>query len=60
MRPFRVPGYPWLPAVALVGSLAFLAGNLVSDPRGSAWTAGLLVLSYPAFRLLAARGRAAR
>jgi APA family basic amino acid/polyamine antiporter len=54
-RPFRVPGYPWVPLVALVGSLAFLAGNLVSDPRGSAWTVALLALSYPAFRLLAAR-----
>jgi APA family basic amino acid/polyamine antiporter len=57
-RPFRVPGYPWLPLVALVGSLAFLVGNVVSDPRSSAWVAGLLALSYPAFRL-AARGRAA-
>ena len=58
-RPFSVPGYPWLPLVALAGSLAFLAGNVVSDPRRSAWAAGLLALSYPAFRLLAARGRAA-
>jgi len=58
-RPFRVPGYPWTPLVALVGSLAFLAGNVLSDPRGSAWAAGLLALSYPAFRLMTARGRAA-
>lgn len=57
-RPFRVPGYPWVPLVGLVGSLAFLAFNLVSDPRGSAWTAVLLALSYPAFRLWAGRRRA--
>lgn len=58
-RPFRVPGYPWVPAVALVGSLAFLAGNVVGDPRGSVWTAALLALSYPASWFLVARGRPA-
>ena len=55
-RPFRVPGYPWVPLLALLGSLGFLAGNVVSDPRSSAWAAGLVALSYPVFRLLAARG----
>jgi len=44
-----------VPLVALVGSLAFLVGNVASDARSSGWAAGLLVLSYPAFRLLAAR-----
>jgi len=56
-RPFRVPGYPWVPLVALVGSLAFLVGNVASDARSSVWAAGLLALSYPVYRLLAARGR---
>lgn len=56
-RPFRVPGYPWVPLVALLGSLVFLVGNVVSDARSSAWAVGLLFLSFPAYRLLAARVR---
>ncbi len=60
-RPFRVPGYPWTPLLALAASTVFLAGNIWSDPRSSALSAFLLAASYPAYRWLArtreARGR---
>ncbi len=51
-RPFRAWGYPWTPALALVGSLAFLGGAVASDMRNSLWALGLLAVSYPAYRLL--------
>ncbi len=52
-RPFRVPGYPWVPIAALVAALAFLAGNVVADPRSTALTLGLVAASYPIYRQLA-------
>ncbi len=54
-RPFRVPGYPWLPGVALVGSLAFLIGAVAGDRTNSLRSLALLALSYPVF-LWARRG----
>ena len=58
-RPFRVPGYPWTPLVALTASAGFLAGNIWSDARSSALAAGLLAASYPAYLWLA-RAKARR
>jgi APA family basic amino acid/polyamine antiporter len=57
-RPYRVPGFPFTTGLVLVGSLAFLLGSVVTD-WGNSWKSlVLLVLSYPAYRLIiAARGR---
>jgi basic amino acid/polyamine antiporter, APA family len=54
-RPFRVPGYPWLPGIALVGSLAFLVGAVLGDRTNSFRALALLALSLPAY-LWARRG----
>lgn len=54
-RPFRVPGYPWLPGIALVGSLAFLVGAVLGDRTNSVRALGLLAVSLPAY-LWARRG----
>ena len=51
-RPFRVWGYPWIPALALVGSIAFLAGAVAADTKLSLYALALLAASYPAYRLL--------
>jgi APA family basic amino acid/polyamine antiporter len=51
-RPFRAWGYPWTTALALLGSLAFLASAVVSDTRNSLWALLLLGLSYPAYLLV--------
>jgi len=51
-RPYRAWGYPWTTALALVGSVAFLAGAVASDTRNSLYALLLLGASYPGFRLL--------
>lgn len=58
-RPYRAWGYPWTTALALVGSIAFLAGAVASDTRNSVYALLLLAASYPAFislRWVAGRG----
>ncbi len=56
-RPFRVPGYPWVPLVAIVVSLAFLVATVLGDPRSSVLGGLLLAASYPAYRLLVRKPR---
>jgi APA family basic amino acid/polyamine antiporter len=51
-RPYRTWGYPWTTALALSGSVAFLAGAVASDTRNSIYALLLLAASYPAFLLL--------
>ena len=51
-RPYRAWGYPWTTALALAGSVAFLAGAIWSDTQNSLVALALLAISYPAFRLL--------
>jgi APA family basic amino acid/polyamine antiporter len=54
-RPYRVPGFPFTTGLALAGSVAFLAGSVVSD-WGNSWKSILLLaLSYPVYRWVAAR-----
>ncbi len=54
-RPYRSWGHPWTTSVVFLASLAFLGATLVGDPRGAAIVGALLVLSYPAYRLVARR-----
>jgi APA family basic amino acid/polyamine antiporter len=58
-RPYRAWGYPWTTALALLGSVAFLVGAIVSDltaegqtTKASIWALVLLAASYPVFRVL--------
>jgi APA family basic amino acid/polyamine antiporter len=54
-RPYRVPGYPFTPALALLGSTAFLVGSVVTD-WGNSWKSLLLLaLSFPVYRIIVAR-----
>jgi APA family basic amino acid/polyamine antiporter len=55
-RPYRAWGYPWTTALALLGSMAFLAGAIAGDTTNSLIALAVLVASYPAFRLMQ-RGR---
>ena len=50
-RPFRVPGYPFVPGCALAGSLAFMAGAVLGDRTNSMLALGVLVISWPVYRL---------
>ena len=55
-RPYRAWGYPWTTALALLGSVVFLAGaiatDIAGDTRDSLYALVMLAASYPAFRLL--------
>jgi basic amino acid/polyamine antiporter, APA family len=51
-RPYRAWGYPWTTAIALVSSVAFLGGALAADRENTPWAFGLLVVSYPLFRVM--------
>jgi APA family basic amino acid/polyamine antiporter len=50
-RPWRVPGFPFTTGLALVGSLAFLAGSVVTDWSHSWKSMVLLGVSYPVYRV---------
>lgn len=50
-RPYRAVGHPWTTGFVLLGSLAFLASAVVADRRNSLYALGILVVSYPVFRL---------
>ena len=56
-RPYRAWGYPWTTALALAGSVAFLAGAIAGDTRNSVFALLLLAASYPLFHLTGARRR---
>jgi basic amino acid/polyamine antiporter, APA family len=58
-RPYRAWGYPWTTALALVASVLFLAGSIVTDRDNAPLAAGMLVLSYPVYWLMkkGSRGR---
>ena len=51
-RPYRAWGYPWTTAAALLGSILFLLGAILSDTRISIYALLLLAVSYPVFRFL--------
>lgn len=48
-RPWRAWGYPWTTALALAGSLLFLAGAVAGDTGKSLLALLVLALSYPAY-----------
>lgn len=51
-RPYRAWGYPWLTGVALAASVLFLIGSIITDHRNAPLALGMLVLSYPVYRLM--------
>jgi len=55
-RPYRAWGYPWTTGLALLGSAAFLVGQVAGDTRNSLLSLLLLGLSYPVFRAVRRAG----
>lgn len=51
-RPFRVPLYPLVPGLALVGSVVFLIASIWSDRTNSLVAIGMIVVSWPIYRLV--------
>jgi APA family basic amino acid/polyamine antiporter len=56
-RPYRAWGYPWTTAIALGGSLAFLAATVTADWKTMAYFTAVLAVSYPAYLMMRSRGR---
>ncbi|MBK5257633.1 MAG: amino acid permease [Vicinamibacteria bacterium] len=48
-RPYRVSGYPWVPAVFVLTSLAFVLNSLIERPVESLFGFVILLLGIPAF-----------
>ncbi|AHG87902.1 amino acid transporter [Gemmatirosa kalamazoonensis] len=57
-RPFRVPGYPVVPALFLLGSTGLLVNTSLTNPREATVAAALLVVCAAAYPLLRPRGQA--
>jgi basic amino acid/polyamine antiporter, APA family len=55
VRPYRAWGHPWTTGIVLLGSIAFLVQTVAADLRGGIVVAGLLIASYPAFRIVTRR-----
>jgi basic amino acid/polyamine antiporter, APA family len=62
-RPYRAWGYPFSTGLMLLGSVAFLVGAVVADFKDtsaarhySIYALGLLLLSYPAYRMMRREG----
>jgi APA family basic amino acid/polyamine antiporter len=51
-RPYRAWGYPWTTGIALAASVVFLIGSIATDRENAPLALGMLVLSYPVFRVL--------
>jgi len=51
-RPYRAWGYPWSTGIALAASVLFLIGSIITDQKNAPLALGMLVLSYPVFRVL--------
>ena len=51
-RPFRVPLYPLVPGLALIGSMVFLIASIWSDRTNSLVAIGMIVVSWPIYRLI--------
>jgi basic amino acid/polyamine antiporter, APA family len=59
-RPYRTWGYPWTTGIVLLGSIAFLAGAVISDKLHSLFALAILALSVPiylAVRLMSSPSR---
>jgi basic amino acid/polyamine antiporter, APA family len=54
-RPYRVWGYPVVPAICLVAALGMLVGALVTDPVNTGITFALLAAGVPLYYLTAGR-----
>ncbi len=48
-RPYRVWGYPLLPALFLLASLVLMGNALVTDPRDTAITLITIAVGFPAY-----------
>jgi len=46
---FRVPGYPWTPALFVAAAACVVASSIAANPRNALVGTGLLLLGVPVF-----------
>jgi APA family basic amino acid/polyamine antiporter len=51
-RPYRAIGHPFTTGLALLASVAFLLGAIISDTRNSMYALVVLAISFPVYRLM--------
>jgi len=51
-RPYRSFWYPWTTIIAIIASIALLAGFIYSDPKSFIIIVGITAVSYPLFLVL--------
>jgi len=51
-RPYRAIGYPVIPAIVLLGALAFIVGSFFGDRDNTLKSVLVLLASYPAYRVV--------
>lgn len=56
-RPFQVPLYPVVPALALLGSLGFIVAALIGDTTHSLLALALVGISWPVYRVFRRNAR---
>ncbi len=58
-RPYMAWGYPWTTAIALLTSVVFLAGTLITNPEQAGLAFLILAASYPIYRFFKRPGATA-
>lgn len=58
VRPFRVPGYPFVPAIFVAAALGLMVNTIVQRPRESMLGLGFIALGIPLYFLLRRRAPA--
>jgi amino acid transporter len=56
-RPYRVPGYPIVPAIFLAGVLYLVGSAIAGDPIGTGVTFAAVLLGLPVYAVIRPRGR---
>jgi APA family basic amino acid/polyamine antiporter len=57
---FRVPGYPWTPAVFVASALVVVASSILAAPRNALIGTAMLMLGVPVYWYWSREGRAVR
>jgi APA family basic amino acid/polyamine antiporter len=57
-RPFRSPGYPWLPALFVLSALGITLSAVISSPLHALIGIGLIMTGWPVFALFFAKAPA--
>lgn len=50
-RPYRMPGFPWLPGLFLVASLGLLVNALIALPFISFTNIAVVMMGYPVYKI---------